>query len=42
MWYRVDFSAILGGIFGLILMLFVVAVFLFPLAVEQFLGLFLP
>ena len=42
MWYKIDFSAIVGGLFGLIIMLIVIAVFGSPLAVEQLLSLFLP
>lgn len=41
MWYRVDFSAILGGVIGFIIMLIVIVVFWFPLAVKQFLAPFL-
>jgi hypothetical protein len=41
MWYRVDFSAILGGIIGFIIMLIVIVVFWFPPAVKQFIGPFL-
>lgn len=36
MWSRVDSSAILGGIFGFVIMLIVIVVFWFPLAVKQF------
>ncbi len=35
MWFRVDLSALLGGIIGLILMLFVMMVFWFPMAMER-------
>ena len=38
MWYKVDLSAILGGIFGFILMLIIMAVFWFPLAFKQLLA----
>lgn len=38
MWYRVDFSAILGGVIGFIIILIVIVVFRFPLAVKQFIG----
>jgi len=36
MWYKIDFSAILGGIIGFLIMLIVMMVFWFPLAVKQF------
>lgn len=42
MWYKIDFSAILGGLIGLIIMLIVMAVFGSPLAVKQLLSLILP
>jgi hypothetical protein len=35
MWYKVDFSAILGGVIGLIIMLIVVALFSSPQAIGQ-------
>lgn len=35
MWFRIDLSALLGGIIGLMLMLFVISVFWFPVAVKQ-------
>lgn len=38
MWYKVDFSAILGGIVGFIIMLIVIVVFWSPLAVKQFIA----
>jgi len=38
MWYRVDLSAILGGIIGFIIMLAVIAIFWFPLTIKQFLA----
>ena len=38
MWYKVDFSAILGGIIGFIIMLIVIVVFWSPLTVKQFIG----
>ena len=38
MWYRVDFSAILGGIVGFIIMLIVIVVFWFPRTVEQYIA----
>ena len=41
MWYRLDFSAILGGIVGFIIMFIVVAVFSDPLAIKQLIAPFL-
>jgi hypothetical protein len=41
MWYRVDLSAILGGIVGFIIMFIVIVVFWFPLAVKQLIASFL-
>ena len=42
MWYKVDFSAILGGFIGLIIMLVVIALFSSPLSVERLLSILLP
>jgi hypothetical protein len=35
MWFRIDLSALLGGVIGFVLMLFVMSVFWFPLALKQ-------
>lgn len=35
MWFRIDLSAIVGGIVGFLLMLFVITVFWFPVVSEQ-------
>ncbi len=35
MWFRLDLSALLGGVLGFVLMLFVMSVFWFPLAIKQ-------
>ena len=42
MWYKIDFSAILGGFIGLMIMLIVIALFSSPQAIGQFLSYFLP
>jgi uncharacterized membrane protein YeaQ/YmgE (transglycosylase-associated protein family) len=42
MWYKIDFSAILGGFIGLMIMLFVIALFSSPQAIGQLLSYFLP
>ena len=42
MWYKIDFSAILGGFIGLIIMLVVIALFSSPLAIERLLLALLP
>jgi len=36
-WFRIDLSALLGGIVGFIVMLFVMSVFWFPVAIKQLL-----
>ena len=38
MWYKIDFSAILGGLIGLIIMLVVVVLFSSPQAIGQLLS----
>jgi len=35
MWFRIDLSALLGGIIGFMVMVFVIFVFWFPVAVKQ-------
>jgi hypothetical protein len=35
MWFRIDLSALVGGIIGFLLMLFVISVFWFPVAIKQ-------
>jgi hypothetical protein len=42
MWYKIDFSAILGGCIGLIIMLIVIALFSSPQAIGQLISLILP
>lgn len=42
MWYKIDFSAILGGFIGLIIMLIVIVVFSSPQAIGQLISLILP
>ena len=42
MWYKIDFSAILGGFIGLVIMLVVIALFSSPQAIRQFLSVILP
>ena len=38
MWYKIDFSAILGGFIGLIIMLVVIALFSSPQSIGQLLS----
>ena len=42
MWYKIDFSAILGGFIGLVIMLVVIALFSSPLTIERLLSILLP
>ena len=42
MWFKIDFSAILGGFIGLMIMLIVIALFSSPQAIGQFLSYILP
>ena len=42
MWYKIDFSAILGGFIGLLIMLIVIALFSSPQAIGQLFSFILP